>query len=78
METDFHRAVSVHWAVLFSNDGAYPARSATFEPAFGLEVTVPSFTIAKALILWRYVLTAFISGVLIAYEAPSLTGAVVA
>lgn len=78
METDFHRAVSVHWAVLFSNDGAYPARSATFEPAFGLEVTVPSFTIAKALILWRYVLTAFISGVLAAYEAPSLAGAVAA
>jgi hypothetical protein len=78
VETDFHRAVSVHWAVLFSNDGAYPARSATFELASGLGVTVPSFTIAKALILWRNVLTAFISGVLAAYEAPSLTGAVAA
>ena len=78
METDFHRAVSVHWAVLFSNDGAYPARSATFELASGLGVTVPSFTIAKALILWRNVLTAFISGLLAAYEAPSLAGAVAA
>ena len=78
METDFHRAVSVHWAVLFSNDGAYPARSATFELASGLGVTVPAFIIAKALNLWRNVLTAFISGVLAAYEAPSLAGAVAA